>query len=83
LRLGRAPSLISLLVRTPIFGWLLCPLIKWRPSKAKAQPLYLIFCLVAARQWQVRRLLIKVVAKFRSYILQSSGLQKLKISRII
>jgi hypothetical protein len=25
------------------FGWLLCPSIKWWPSKAKGQPIYLFF----------------------------------------
>ncbi len=37
------PSLTSPPPRTPTFGWLLCPPIKWRPSKAQALSLSLIF----------------------------------------
>jgi hypothetical protein len=40
-------------------------------------------CAFAARQWQVRRLLTKVVAKFMSYDLQTSCLQKPENSRIV
>jgi hypothetical protein len=42
-RPGRAPSPISLLPRTPTFGWLLCcPTNRW-PPKAKVTSLSLIF----------------------------------------
>jgi hypothetical protein len=41
---GRVSSPTPLSPSTTTFGWLLCPPIKRRPSKAKGPPIYLIFC---------------------------------------
>ena len=42
-RLGHVSSLMPPSPSTTTFGWLLCPHIKWRPSKAKGLPISLFF----------------------------------------
>ncbi len=42
-RPGRLSSSMPLPPSMPTFGWLLCPSIKWRPSKAKGPPISLFF----------------------------------------
>ncbi len=41
---SRLSSSIPLLSLMPTFGWLLCPSIKPRPSKAKGPPISIFFC---------------------------------------
>ena len=43
-RPGRVSSPTPPSLSTTTFGWLLCPPIKRRPSKAKGPPIYLFFC---------------------------------------